>query len=85
MFNFVAIFMMTKHYDTAMMMMMMIMIDRDDGDVNIMMIFDYMSNSEFIVLRCSSLETVQCNWIEIDVTHYHYYYLFVNEDYKQLV
>jgi len=46
MFNFVGIFMMTKHYDTSMMMMM-IMIDRDDGDVNIMMIFDYISNSDY--------------------------------------
>ena len=45
MFNFVGIFMMTKHYDTSMMML--IMIDRDDGDVNIMMIFDYISNSDY--------------------------------------
>jgi hypothetical protein len=49
MFNFVGIiFMLTKHYDTSMMMMMMlIMIDRDDGDLIIMMVFDYMSNSDY--------------------------------------
>jgi hypothetical protein len=42
--------MMTTHYDGHHTMMMMIdnddYYDRDDGDVNIMMLFDYMSNCD---------------------------------------